>query len=111
MGKRLESSRIYSLTGTDSFGAIHDCTSGCSLSGSCCPLTTTTCNASGRYIMNPTTSSTEHFFSGCTVGNVCSNIGNRGILTSCIQTPSARTVISLQQCGSELLLSSNSGPG
>ncbi|AFR98163.2 zinc metalloprotease [Cryptococcus neoformans C23] len=85
------------------FGAIHDCTSGCSLSGPCCPFTTTTCNANGRHIMNPTTSSTEHFFSGCTVGNVCNNVGNRRISTSCIQTPGVRTVISLQQCGNGIV--------
>lgn len=83
------------------FGAIHDCTSGCSLSGSCCPLTTSTCNANGQFIMNPTTSTTEQTFSGCTLGNICSNIGNRAVSTSCIQTPGDRSVISLQQCGSE----------
>lgn len=110
MGEPFGSLRVYSLTDTDSFGAIHDCTSGCSLSGPCSPFTTTTCNANGRHIMNPTTSSTEHFFSGCTVGNVCNNVGNRRISTSCIQTPGVRTVISLQQCGSELFRSFNSGP-
>jgi len=83
------------------FGAIHDCTSGCTLSAYCCPASTTACNANGQYIMNPTTSSSELTFSPCTRGNICSNIGTRSISTSCIQTPGDRTVISLQQCGSE----------
>ncbi|WVQ91192.1 hypothetical protein IAS59_004988 [Cryptococcus gattii] len=71
------------------FGAIHDCTSGCSLTGSCCPLTTNTCNANGQFIMNPTTSTTEQTFSA--------------LSTSCIQTPGQRTVISLQQCGNGIV--------
>ncbi|XAO27343.1 hypothetical protein I312_106190 [Cryptococcus bacillisporus CA1280] len=62
------------------FGAIHDCTSGCSLSGACCPLTANTCNANGQFIMNPTTSTTEQTFSAW-----------------------QRTVISLQQCGNGIV--------
>ncbi|KAK8864698.1 hypothetical protein IAR55_001950 [Kwoniella newhampshirensis] len=85
------------------FGAIHDCTSGCSLSGSCCPLSQSTCDAGGRFIMNPTTSSAEQAFSGCTLGNICTNIGNRALTTSCIQTPGSRAVISLQQCGNGIV--------
>ena len=53
------------------FGAIHDCTSGCSLSDSCCPYSQSSCSASGRFIMNPTTNSVETQFSGCTLGNIC----------------------------------------
>lgn len=53
------------------FGAIHDCTQGCSLSDSCCPYSQSSCSASGRFIMNPTTNSVETQFSGCTLGNVC----------------------------------------
>lgn len=103
MGRCLGPALVCLLTMWDRFGAIHDCTSGCSLSGSCCPLTTSTCDANGQFIMNPTTSTTEQTFSGCTLGNICSNIGNRAVSTSCIETPGARSVISLQQCGSEFL--------
>ncbi|GFZ46899.1 Disintegrin and metalloproteinase domain-containing protein B [Saitozyma sp. JCM 24511] len=86
------------------FGAIHDCTGGCSLSGQCCPLTQSTCDAGGSFIMNPTTSSTEIKFSGCTLGNICSNIGTRAISSSCIQSPKTDvTVISLQQCGNGIV--------
>ncbi|TYJ53027.1 hypothetical protein B9479_006357 [Cryptococcus floricola] len=85
------------------FGAIHDCTSGCSLSGSCCPLSKSTCDADSQFIMNPTTSSSETKFSGCTLGNICTNIGNRQVSTSCIENPGARSVISLQQCGNGIV--------
>ncbi|WWC69861.1 uncharacterized protein I206_103804 [Kwoniella pini CBS 10737] len=85
------------------FGAIHDCTSGCSLSGSCCPSTSSSCDAGGQYIMNPTTSSSEQTFSPCTLGNICSNIGGRTLNTNCITSPGSRTVISLQQCGNGIV--------
>ncbi|WRT66683.1 uncharacterized protein IL334_003643 [Kwoniella shivajii] len=85
------------------FGAIHDCSTGCSLSGSCCPLSSSSCDAGGSYIMNPTTSSSEQTFSGCTLGNICTNIGNRAITTNCITSPASRTVISLQQCGNGIV--------
>jgi hypothetical protein len=53
------------------FGAIHDCYDGCSLNGNCCPYSQSSCNARGRFIMNPTTSNVETAFSGCTLGNIC----------------------------------------
>jgi hypothetical protein len=52
--------------------------------------------------MNPTTSETEEVFSQCTLGNICSGLGNRLVSSSCIQAPGGRTTISLEQCGSEL---------
>ncbi|WWC62218.1 uncharacterized protein I303_104813 [Kwoniella dejecticola CBS 10117] len=85
------------------FGAIHDCTSGCSLSGSCCPSSSSACDAGGQFIMNPTTSSSEQTFSPCTLGNICSNIGGRTMNTNCITSPGSRTVISLQQCGNGIV--------
>ncbi|WVN87729.1 uncharacterized protein L203_102924 [Cryptococcus depauperatus CBS 7841] len=85
------------------FGAIHDCTSSCSLSSPCCPLTTSSCSANGRFIMNPTTSSSEQIFSGCTLGNVCTNLGNRVVDTSCLESPGGRSVVSLKQCGNGIV--------
>lgn len=85
------------------FGAIHDCTSGCSLTGICCPMTQSSCDAGGQYIMNPTTASTEQSFSACTLGNICSNLGSRSVSSSCVQSPSLRTVVSLQQCGNGIV--------
>ncbi|RXK34760.1 hypothetical protein M231_07981 [Tremella mesenterica] len=86
-----------------SFGAIHDCTSGCSLSGKCCPLSQSSCDASGRFIMNPTTSSIEQTFSACTLGNICSGLGENLVSSTCITSPGSRTIISLQQCGNGIV--------
>jgi hypothetical protein len=77
------------------------CTSGCSLTGSCCPLTTQTCSADGQFIMNPTTSTTEVAFSPCTLGAVCGNIQTQKLSTSCLVNPGSQRAISLQACGSE----------
>ncbi|GAA5856962.1 hypothetical protein JCM8547_008486 [Rhodosporidiobolus lusitaniae] len=87
------------------FGAIHDCASGCSLSGSCCPLTTTSCNANADYIMSPVSQKNVSSFSPCSIGNICSTLSN-SLNTTCLATPGASgnpTVISLQSCGNGIL--------
>ena len=93
------------------FGAIHDCTSGCSLSGStatqnggatCCPFSSGQCSANGDYIMNPVSSASAGTFSQCTVGNVCTLLG-RGLGSGCIVPPGQRTTLSNQQCGNGIL--------
>ena len=86
-----------------SFGAIHDCTRGCTLQQSCCPASSTNCDAGGQYIMNPTTSSTETQFSPCSVGNICSLLGTRTTSESCLVDPGSRTTIALQQCGNGIV--------
>jgi hypothetical protein len=85
------------------FGAIHDCTSGCSLSGACCPLNSGACDAGQRYIMNPSTSSEDPQtnFSPCSIGNICSLMQSNALDYSCMVPPGGRTVLSLQSCGSE----------
>ncbi|CEQ40639.1 SPOSA6832_02294, partial [Sporobolomyces salmonicolor] len=70
------------------FGAIHDCASGCSLSGSCCPLSRTTCDAQANYIMSPVSIKNVSSFSTCSIGNICSTIGN-SLNTTCLATPAA----------------------
>ncbi|KAN0061692.1 hypothetical protein ACQY0O_005684 [Thecaphora frezii] len=93
------------------FGAIHDCTTGCSLSSSfasqqggaaCCPLTTSTCDAGADHIMNPSSQPNINNFSQCSIGNICSMLG-RGLDTSCVETPGRRTTLSIQQCGNGIL--------
>ncbi|GAA99875.1 hypothetical protein E5Q_06578 [Mixia osmundae IAM 14324] len=84
------------------FGAIHDCASGCSLSGSCCPLSTSLCDADADFIMSPVSTKTVSNFSPCSLGNVCSLLGSR-LNTSCLATPGERTLISLQQCGNGIV--------
>jgi hypothetical protein len=87
----------------DSFGAIHDCTQGCTLQSACCPASSSSCDAGGNYIMNPTTSSTESNFSPCSIGNICSLLGTRAISDTCLVDPGSRTTISLQQCGNGIV--------
>ncbi|CDR99137.1 related to ADAM protease ADM-B [Sporisorium scitamineum] len=93
------------------FGAIHDCTTGCTSNSNyavqnggapCCPLSATTCNANAQYIMNPSSRANIQSFSQCSIGNVCSLLG-QGLDTSCIQTPGQRSTLSTQQCGNGIL--------
>lgn len=93
------------------FGAIHDCTTGCTSNSNyavqnggapCCPLSATTCNANAQYIMNPSSRANIQNFSPCSVGNICSLLG-QGLDTSCIQAPGQRSTLSTQQCGNGIL--------
>lgn len=109
----------WSLTSHEighNFGAIHDvgccwkfcypsadllgyqCSTGCTLSSACCPLSSSTCNANAQYIMHPTTSSSEVSFSPCTVGNICSVMNTRAVNTSCVVPPGAQTVSRISCC-------------
>ncbi|KAH7000549.1 Metallo-peptidase family M12-domain-containing protein [Ilyonectria destructans] len=85
-----------------SFGASHDCTAdtcndGTSTQG-CCPLSTTSCNANGQYIMNPATVSGVTNFSPCIIGAICSSIGRGWIDTSCLRNNDEVTVITGPSC-------------
>lgn len=93
------------------FGAVHDCTTGCTSNANyatqsggavCCPQSSSSCNANAQYIMNPSSRANIQSFSQCSIGNVCSLIG-QGLNTSCIQTPGARSTLSTQQCGNGIL--------
>ncbi|SNX84445.1 related to ADAM protease ADM-B [Melanopsichium pennsylvanicum] len=93
------------------FGAIHDCTNGCTSNSNyavqnggapCCPLSASACNANAEYIMNPSSRANIQSFSQCSIGNVCSLIG-QGLNTSCIQTPGQRSTLSTEQCGNGIL--------
>ncbi|GAA5985974.1 hypothetical protein JCM10908_006356 [Rhodotorula pacifica] len=87
------------------FGAIHDCASGCSLSGSCCPLNSNTCDANANYVMSPVSQRTVSAFSPCSIGNICTTLSS-SLNTSCLADPgSARNpaLISLQSCGNGIL--------
>lgn len=71
------------------FGAVHDCTSTTCSDGTvstqqCCPLSATTCDADGQYLMNPSTGSGITAFSPCTVGNVCSALGRNSVNGTCL---------------------------
>lgn len=86
------------------FGAIHDCSAGCTLTGPCCPFTTTTCSTTSLFIMNPTSAPSETTFSPCSVGNICTSLRST-LNTSCLQdafSPS-KPLITLQMCGNGIV--------
>ncbi|KAF9326399.1 hypothetical protein BG006_010165 [Podila minutissima] len=76
------------------FGAQHDCTdSTCitadSVTGPCCPLSDTVCDAQDRYIMNPSEQATTKIFSPCSISAICSTIaGSNG---KCLRAPTLST--------------------
>ncbi|KAF9269036.1 zinc metalloprotease [Marasmius fiardii PR-910] len=92
------------------FGAIHDCTDGCTQGGtSCCPLSRDTCNTQSRFVMSPVTQPGEFTFSQCTIGNICSlmsgNSGGGQTDISCLADANSqqRPLISLQMCGNGIV--------
>lgn len=91
------------------FGAVHDCTSDTCSDGTtvasqqCCPLSTSTCDAQGAYIMNPSTSDGITNFSPCSIGNVCSAIGRNSVKTTCLTSNRDVTLITASQCGNGIV--------
>lgn len=89
------------------FGAIHDCADGCTSSGSCCPLSSSTCNANAQFIMSPVAEIGETVFSPCSLGNICSlmtGVAGSKTNTTCLVDPDpSRQTISLQMCGNGIV--------
>ncbi|CAG7975386.1 unnamed protein product [Penicillium salamii] len=90
------------------FGAVHDCTEqtcGQKLDSSsqCCPLSSSTCDADSKYIMNPYASNSMTKFSPCTIGNICSAIGKNSIKSSCLSENKGVVTISGSQCGNGIV--------
>lgn len=90
------------------FGAVHDCTSqtcsdGTSSRQQCCPLSSSTCNAGERYIMNPSTGVGITDFSPCSIGNICSAMGRSSVRASCFSNNRDVTLITGQQCGNGIV--------
>ncbi|CAG9999073.1 unnamed protein product [Clonostachys byssicola] len=90
------------------FGAVHDCTTGCSGSTAnggdrCCPFSQSSCDATGQYIMNPTSSRAMSVFSPCTIGTICTAIGRNLIQTSCLRGNDDVPTISEGVCGNGIV--------
>ncbi|KAL1738392.1 Metallo-peptidase family M12B Reprolysin-like-domain-containing protein, partial [Schizophyllum fasciatum] len=91
------------------FGAIHDCTDGCTVpTTSCCPLSANTCDADAQFIMSPVAQSSEKNFSPCSVGNICAvmqGVSGSQTNTSCLIDAAAAThpLVSLQMCGNGIV--------
>lgn len=91
------------------YGAVHDCTSQTCAdanfvnSQQCCPLSSGTCDAGARYIMNPSTSQGVKDFSACTIGNICSALDRNSVNSKCLTDNKGVTTISGQQCGNGIV--------
>jgi hypothetical protein len=91
------------------FGAVHDCTSQtCSDSNAvsaqqCCPLSSSTCNAGERFIMNPSTAQGITRFSPCSIGNICSAMLRNSVKSNCLTNNRGVTTITGQQCGNGIV--------
>ncbi|KKY34594.1 putative zinc metalloprotease mde10 [Diaporthe ampelina] len=90
------------------FGAVHDCTSsscadGTSTKQQCCPLSSSSCDANGRYLMNPSTGTGITQFSACSIGNVCSALGRQSVQSNCLTDNRDVTTITGSQCGNGIV--------
>ena len=91
------------------FGAVHDCDSQtCADSQTvnaqqCCPLSSDTCDAGSKYIMNPSTSDGITQFSPCSVGNICSALGRNSVKSTCLSDNKGISTISGHQCGNGIV--------
>lgn len=90
-------------------GAVHDCTKNSCADGQtvasqqCCPLSSTTCDANGRFIMNPASVPGSDKFSACSIGNICSALGRNSVKSSCLVPNRGVTTISGSQCGNGIV--------
>ncbi|KAF7540786.1 hypothetical protein G7Z17_g12112 [Cylindrodendrum hubeiense] len=98
--------QVFAHESGHTFGAVHDCTSStCPVSSGtqdCCPLSTSTCNADGKYIMNPSTGNGITEFSACTIGNICSGF-KANVETSCLTNNKDVETITGSQCGNGIV--------
>ncbi|RJE20859.1 hypothetical protein PHISCL_06806 [Aspergillus sclerotialis] len=101
VGRTQNEWQVFAHESAHTLGAVHDCTSTtCGSSTECCPLSSSTCDADGEYIMNPTSWSGMTRFSPCTVGAVCSKLGSGEVSTDClIDSRSVNTPESTSTCG------------
>ncbi|XXG97207.1 Replication factor C (RF-C) subunit [Hypoxylon texense] len=100
--------QVFAHESGHTFGAFHDCTSttcsdGTSSMQQCCPLTASTCDAAGGFIMNPSTSQTVQQFSPCTIGNICSAMGRNSVNSACLSNNKNVVTISGSQCGNGIV--------
>ncbi|KAL1969498.1 hypothetical protein VTN77DRAFT_8936 [Rasamsonia byssochlamydoides] len=100
--------QVFAHESGHTFGAVHDCDSqtcaeGLETTSQCCPLSTTTCDADGKYIMNPSTGPDQSQFSQCTVGNICSALGRNSVNSSCLVDNRGVVTITGSQCGNGIV--------
>ncbi|CAN9426650.1 unnamed protein product [Alternaria alternata] len=118
-GETVAGANVVIKTGTEwqviahetghTYGAVHDCTSDtCGNSDivssqQCCPLSQSTCDANGGFIMNPSTSPGISRFSACSIGNICSALGRNSVKSQCLTNNRDVTLLTGQRCGNGIV--------
>lgn len=100
--------QVFAHESGHTFGAVHDCTSttcsdGTSTRQQCCPLSSSSCDANGQYLMNPSTASGITAFSPCSIGNICSALGGQSVKSSCLTNNKDVVTITGSQCGNGIV--------
>lgn len=98
--------QIFAHETGHTFGAVHDCTPDqCPVkpnAQSCCPLSSSTCDAGSDYIMNPSTDRSITKFSPCSIGNICSGLkGN--VKSDCLTDNKNVKTITESICGNGIV--------
>ncbi|KAI6781842.1 Disintegrin and metalloproteinase domain-containing protein B-like protein [Emericellopsis cladophorae] len=98
--------QIFAHETGHTFGAVHDCTSEvCPVSRdsqSCCPFSSSTCDAGGSFIMNPSTNEQIDDFSPCSIGNICSGL-LRNVNGECLTNNRNVGTFTGSQCGNGIV--------
>ncbi|KAM0257823.1 hypothetical protein ACHAQJ_004127 [Trichoderma viride] len=98
--------QVFAHESGHTFGAVHDCTSStCPVdptSQACCPLSASTCDAGGKFIMNPSTGDGITQFSQCSIGNICSSL-KAAAFSSCLTDNKNVPTITGSQCGNGIV--------
>ncbi|MCJ1358700.1 MAG: hypothetical protein MMC33_008700 [Icmadophila ericetorum] len=118
-GETVSSANVVARTSTEwqviahesghTFGAVHDCdeqtcTDGTTVAAQqCCPLSDSTCDANGVYIMNPSTGPNLSQFSACTVGNICTGLLRNSVSMNCLSDNKDVTTITGAECGNGIV--------
>lgn len=99
--------QVFAHESAHTFGAVHDCDSqtcakDLDSSSQCCPLSSSTCDANAKYIMNPSAHDVNHF-SPCTIGNICSALGRNSVKGSCLSANRGVITYTGSQCGNGIV--------
>ncbi|ETS79579.1 hypothetical protein PFICI_09432 [Pestalotiopsis fici W106-1] len=100
--------QVFAHESGHTFGAVHDCISSTCSDGSvsmqqCCPLSSSSCNANGKYMMNPSTGSDITQFSPCSIGNICSALQRNSVRSTCLTNNKDVVTITGSQCGNGIV--------
>ncbi|KAI1179762.1 zinc metalloprotease mde10 [Nemania sp. FL0916] len=100
--------QVFAHESGHTFGAYHDCTDQTCIDGTrsknqCCPLSASSCDAQGSFIMNPSTGPGLTHFSQCSIGNICSAMASRSVNAGCLSDNKNVVTISGKQCGNGIV--------